>query len=692
MRKALVIVAVVLMVLLGGAVLLLGSTDFDRYRDELARRVQVLTGREVTIAGALHLHLLTLTPGIRVEGVSLANAEWGSQPQMLRVGRLEAQVALLPLLRGELQVKRLVLRDADLLLETDVTGRRNWRFAPAAAPAPPADGSPSPSLPLVEEVVVDEARVTWRNGASGAVRTLAVDRLRGGAPALDAPLSVALQGALDGWRFTLQGEFGSLADLAADRGVPLHLVLGAGESRLALEGRVAHPLEAAGLDVKLRGEGPDLAGLAGLGGVRPPDAGPWQLAAALRGDLDRLELAGLDASLGGSDLAGSAGLTLRPGPARLEAELHSTRLDLRALGGTRGPPPAAARERVFSAEPLPVAGLAGIDAHLTLQVQRLLAPGLSAGAVQLEATLQGGTLRIAPLSATLADGALSGELSLASTEDPPALSLRLSGRQLDLGRLLEGGPEAGAVRGRMDLEASLHGRGRSPAAVMGSLGGHARALMGRGHARVEALDALVGGARRMLGTLFAERAEAAVVNCAAASFRVAAGIATSELLLVDTEYSTVRGTGTVDLGRERLDLVITPEPKSVTLSVAVPVEVGGTLAEPTFVPDKLATARKIGGLLGVVLFPPAAIAGLSELGTGEDNECLKIATGGAGQAAGEAGDGGATAPAPAAPSVSEQAAESVKDAVEGLGETLRGLFGGGSDAGGGARPRQRTDR
>src|SRR3546814_2746280 len=88
-----------------------------------------LTGRDLAINGDLKLDILTLSPSLVVNDVRFANAEWGSRPDMAVVERFEAEVALLPLISGNLVIQRIVLVGADILIETNQQGRTNLTVA-----------------------------------------------------------------------------------------------------------------------------------------------------------------------------------------------------------------------------------------------------------------------------------------------------------------------------------------------------------------------------------------------------------------------------------------------------------------------------------------------------------------------------------------------------------------------------------
>ena len=76
----------------------------------------------------------------------VANAPWGQAPHLLAAKELEAQVALLPLLRRRFELVRLNLVEPVIALETHRDGRGNWELgaAPGGRAASGADGARAP--------------------------------------------------------------------------------------------------------------------------------------------------------------------------------------------------------------------------------------------------------------------------------------------------------------------------------------------------------------------------------------------------------------------------------------------------------------------------------------------------------------------------------------------------------------------
>src|SRR5450755_1963192 len=127
----------------------------------LGEQVKAATGRDFRMNGALSIRLL---PSIAVvaNDVALGNADWGSRLSMVTMRRAAFEVALRPLLEGQIQVLSVVVEGVDALFETDKRGRGNWLLAP-------------PEMP--KQGVEPAALFTYRDGRSGVARTAAIDKL-----------------------------------------------------------------------------------------------------------------------------------------------------------------------------------------------------------------------------------------------------------------------------------------------------------------------------------------------------------------------------------------------------------------------------------------------------------------------------------------------------------------------------------
>ena len=136
--KGLIVIGALLVMLIAGGVAYLSTLDFNEYNDEIENAFTNATGRQFRIVGNTTLDVLP-DPKVVFEGVSLANAEWGTKPELVSVERLEAEISLVGLLGGELWIKQVVLVRPSITLEIDADGRKNWAMSlgePESASAP----------------------------------------------------------------------------------------------------------------------------------------------------------------------------------------------------------------------------------------------------------------------------------------------------------------------------------------------------------------------------------------------------------------------------------------------------------------------------------------------------------------------------------------------------------------------------
>lgn len=674
-------VGVVALGVAGAAMIM--AVDVDQYRGFVEQQVEAATGRDLVIGGGMDLSV-SLTPAVVIEDVTFANAAWGSRPEMLKARRVEAEVELLPLLRGEIKVARLVLVSPDLLLEIREDGTGNWVLdTPAGAEAPAGQGAGT-ALPDLQLVRIEDAVVTLADRAAGTTRRLELAALEAAADGWAAPLAVAGSGKLDDAAFTLEGRLGPLAALTAPGGAPypVAMTLGMAGATLAADGTLDQPLEGTGVDLTVSLNAPEperLAAVAGL--VLADDAPPLRFDGRIRDVPGGWSVENLAASLGDTSIAGSLRATLQGLRPQIAGSLSSPRIDLAKILGPAPETPAGPPVRVFPTAPLPLGLMDLADADLELAVQTLVLPdGTQIAPLSGTVALRNGRLDLKPLDAGLGGGTVSmvGALD-ASRGKEAVLALDLTTRGVVLGSLLEQVGEGGAVKdGPLDAVIKVSGRGTSVHGIMDTLDGTVTVTVGAGTIDNQAIQSWTQDiALRLVDSLnpFAAKERYTVMQCGVVNLTVKDGVATADRgIAVETPKFSLAGSGTIDLGAETLDLAVKTAVREgtgiATGNLANLVRVQGSILKPTIGIDPLGAARtavSIGGAIasgGLSLLAETLI----ERTTGDASAC-DVALGKATPAPAAAPAPGQIAPAPA------PAEAAPADPVQGIGNALKGLFG-----------------
>ncbi len=687
-------------VALSAAVLVAGyaivsSLDVQQVAAFAKAEVRSLTGRELTIAGPVNLDV-SLRPSVDLQDVQFANAPWGSRPNMVSLRRLEIEIELLPLLIGEVVVKRLIVVEPDILLEIDAEGRGNWIFetgGPAARETEPGGGGDSElvSMPDVQDFRVEGGLLTLADDASGETLRLEVTEAVGAVPAGGGARSLRLTAAYNGEPFSIEGTFAGLAALLSAAPAPLDMTLEAGGATVSVKGTAGALVDAAEADVAVTASGDSLAGLSAFLGSDLPPLGPYKLSSNVKTTRQKIEISQLILLIGSSDLAGNATLSLAGERPALKASVISKLLDLAdfsqsAKGASGGDEPAAAggsEQRLFSEEPLPLDGLRAVDAQVKLSAEALrVSPNLALDQVEMSLMLKGGDLVVEPLAAQLAGGGLGGRFALAAAEAEPDMVLTLKGSGIDFGKLLEQTEVSDKVGGELDFDLDLKGKGASSHAIASVLDGRAQAISEEGTIDDALLSALSAGLSNVTGPLFG-KAEQTRLECLIVRFDITQGQAESRALVLDTGAFAIAGRGGIDLAAERVNLAFDTETSEPSLaSLAVPFKVVGPLRDPDIVPDPIGAVAGVAGTVGNVARTGGNLAGSAVnrvgglLGSGPVVGRIGEGQTLCGQALAAVGQARASTVEPAS---SGGVVDDVGEAVKGVGEDiekgLKSLFG-----------------
>ncbi|HER26931.1 MAG TPA: AsmA family protein, partial [Rhodospirillales bacterium] len=502
--KILSAIGVLLVALVVAGIAILKSIDFNQYKDVIAEQAKAATGRELTIAGDLSLSL-SLSPRVSVQGVTFANAPWGSDPVMLSVKRFAAEMSLIPLLSGEIEIKQVILEGVNVLAEKDKSGQANWDFGPPA----PANQAPAAStseadvvLPVINNVSLKDVNVTYKDAQAGLEYSLnlgTVDLKSGG---LDAPLDLVILGAVNDQAFAIKGQLGSIGAIGGGQVFPVKLNIAALKMDVGLDGKIGVPNGNPMVDLRLKVDGNSLvetlkavAALEpALTGLQLPVKGAFSLNTILKLDGPaKIALTDLQAAIGSLNIKGRVSADLGGARPNVDATLQMATLNLDDLLPKNDTGAASGRARiddgrVFPADPLPLEGLKAADANVKLTIDKVIIDGMEIANLKVNLALENGRLNLDLVNAGVADGKINGSVVLDGSKNIARLKARIEASQIDYGKLLSERGLTDMASGKVDLMVDVSGNGGSVRQLMAGLNGRTRVVTENGRLESGALN------------------------------------------------------------------------------------------------------------------------------------------------------------------------------------------------------------
>jgi AsmA protein len=279
LRAVIVVVALPVITATALALSFILSFNPNRYAPQIIAAVERATGRQFTIGAPITMHL-SLTPVIELRQLSLANPPSFPNANLVTLNRVEAQLALLPLLSHRIDILHLRLVDPHIVLERNSAGTPDWVFGPTApaspsTAAPPASPPTAPAPPAapasgqkykiaLQEVDISNGLLTIKN-KTGAPAIISLPSFSGTAASLNAPLHLRARAEIGATPFSLAGTVGSIAALSS-HGVgpwPVNLSFTLANATAHVEGSIAHPLLFKGYDATVSADIPALNSLTG---------------------------------------------------------------------------------------------------------------------------------------------------------------------------------------------------------------------------------------------------------------------------------------------------------------------------------------------------------------------------------------------------------------------------------------------
>ncbi len=288
MSKSLKIFLIILISILGIGGLIswyaVSSINTAALTKFLSSTVKESTGRDLTIAGPVSL---TFFPsiGLRAEQVSLSNAPWASNSQMLSLKQVELDIKLLPLFAKRVEIGSISVHGLVLHLQSNKAGQDNWDLSPPSiAPIDPKDAvnvknsgstNPSPSATqsssdesnfvAITSITISDARISYQD-ANNSVQLISVPQFS--IEGSGSKTSVLLDLQYENYKLGLKGKTSALRQAIIDWDqspvdLKLNFNLSLNGKALDIEGQIhKNPNKLPQFDIKVSSKSFDLIPLA----------------------------------------------------------------------------------------------------------------------------------------------------------------------------------------------------------------------------------------------------------------------------------------------------------------------------------------------------------------------------------------------------------------------------------------------
>jgi uncharacterized protein involved in outer membrane biogenesis len=355
-------------------------------------------------------------------------------------------------------------------------------------------------------------------------------------------------------------------------------------------------------------------------------------------------------TVGNSDLEGEMTVDAHTGRPYLTADLRSRRLDFVDLGpliggapsrakvaqaaAKAGVSPAAAQAQVIVPAnqqfllpdvPLDVERVNQMDAKIHYKAQSVQSQDFPLRNFELAMTIDHGVLKAAPVSFTLTQGKVAGNVTVDARKKAPSVAADIRVRDIRLEQFVaKAKDETSMLSGTVEARAVLGGTGNSVHKAMSTANGDFRLIVPGGAMRekfVELLGISVDRAFLVAGD------DPTNVRCVVADFGARNGVFSSRSLVFDTDVMKVTGKGNIDMRDERIDMQFSGHPKKLTFfRLRAPISVSGPLNKPNvgIVSGAIPAQAGAAAVLGIVATPFAAIIPFIDPGLAKDANCAAL--------------------------------------------------------------------
>jgi len=599
-----------LLALAVAAIAILNSTDLSPFKENLAQQIADVTGREVTIDGALNLDI-SLTPVINIGGVKLSNAAWAKYPNMLRVDDFSAEVDLIPLLSGDIQINKLKLNGVSIWLENAANNKQNWIFNnqdSATNQTPPSNNT----LPIVLDAQLSKIEIVYSDQNDGDKKVY-IDYLNLFSASPTAPIKWSLSGSMNEQSLQMTGQIPAFTSWQSNQRQPVQFNLDTMGINLSGNGFSGVGTLDAKININIKSVTDTLRSVQSIvpdfNASDLPKLGNATLSARLLASTTSVSVEDMVLKFNDSDLSGKLSVEILNKIIKVRSQLTSKKMNLSPFTGLIKSDGQAkpATQKIFSNQPLKLPSLKPYDIDVRFQPEKIIADNLVVTNTDIRLIVADEKIIISPIKTDIAGGAVKGQIDIGTATPKIELNLSADVKNIDFEKLFVLLNQKNSINGKLDGNIIFSGNGISVASLMASANGRLRLVTENSKLNITGFDFLTNDITDIIPGF--SSGDIQFLRCGVVDFDIKKGKSSVRSMVFVSEPITAIGTGSINLSSETIMLRITPKVINTSLaSVAlVPVDITGTFTNPDYVLDKTAL---IGNAAGTALKSVGAIATL----------------------------------------------------------------------------------
>jgi len=623
-------------------VLLILFFDWNWLRHPIERAVTEKTGRALTINGNLDVKLGWPVTRVQVTDITFANPAWARQPLMFSIKRVDGGIRLPQLFERQFWLSTVRLTQPQVFLEQSPDGRKNWLLD--------RNQKDESAQAKIDRIVLDNGHLTYIDPAQKTQIQAALSTrqtLSQGAATADIVFSA--QGEYKGMPLNASGSGGTILALSDETTpYPINIKASLGHTQLQAAGTVTSLTRFSAVDLNMMLKGYSLDQLYPLIGIALPRTPAYSTRGHLLHNARQWRYEKFTGRIGNSDVKGN--MQVDGGGKRpfLRGNLTFQVLDLADLGSPVGMSKqnegkssapnrvqqAASTQSVASQNkrdvlpdlPFRTERWNSVDADVKIQAKRIQrARALPIENLVTRVQMNNSILTLDPLKFGVAGGKLAGAVTLNGQHDPIQAKLNIHARKVLLNQLFPTFKLSKTSIGQVNGDFDLTGEGNAVSQMLASSNGKVVLLVNGGEISKLMLETIGLHLWEIL-QLKITGDKVVKLNCAIADFNVRKGVLQTRTMLLDTQITTIIGSGDINMAQETINLDLVPHTKVISpLALRTPIYIRGKFAKPEVSIDKTKLALRSAGAIALgVINPFLAIIPLVDTGPGKNSECGRL--------------------------------------------------------------------